>query len=196
MFAWFNNRQPCQGCMATAITGSFYLTETVALPVASPANTNVTGTLDLSAYVNVPTGQAIAIESVDFIFQDGSDYSSSVGLMLAGNGALTVQLTDLNPAGIFVRADNHSLVASGALNIDTANNIGTHTSDLYPDNFGPAAHSESFMVVNDSLYLTAGNQVSAIAGSVVYVSVRVRCRVVKLSTKDWMAIAIQSTAEA
>jgi len=182
--------------MATAITGSFYLTQTVALPQASPVNTNVTGTLDLSAYVNVPTGQAIAIESVDFIFQDGSDYSSSVGLMLAGNGALTVQLTDLNPAGIFVRADNHSLVASGALNIDTANNIGTHTSDLYPDNFGPAAHSESFMVVNDSLYLTAGNQVSAVAGSVVYVSVRVRCRVVKLSTKDWMAIAIQSTAEA
>ena len=182
--------------MATAITGSFYLTETVALPIAAAPGTNVTGTLDLSAYVNVPTGQAIAIESVDFIFQDGSDYSSSVGLMLAGNGTLTVQLTDLNSGNDFVRADNQSLVASGALNIDTANNIGTHTSDLYPDNFGAAAQSESFMVVNDTLYLTAGNQISPISGSVVYVSVRARCRVVKLSNKDWIAIAIQSTAEA
>ena len=182
--------------MATAITGSFYLTETVALPIASPGGTRVTGTLDLSAYVNVPTGQCIAIEQADFIVQDGSDYSSSVGLMLTANGAITFQLADLNPAGAFVRADNHSLVASGALNIDVANNIATHTSDLYPDNFGPAAHSESFMVVNDTLYLTAGNSLGAIAGSVVYVSVRIRCRVVKLSTKDWMAIAIQSTAEA
>jgi hypothetical protein len=181
--------------MATAITGSFYLTETVALPVGSVPGTRVTGTLDLSAYVNVPTGQCIAVESCDFIFQDGSDYSSAVNLMLAAPGALSVQLTDLNPAGVFVRADNHSLVASGSLNIDTVNNIATHNSDLYPDNFGPAAHSESFMVVNDTMYLTAGNS-SPIAGSVVYVSVRVRCRVVKLSTKDWMAIAIQSTAEA
>jgi hypothetical protein len=199
MFAlvvYFIHRQPCQGCMATAITGSFYLTETVALPIAAPGGTRVTGTLDLSAYVNVPTGQAIAIESVDFIYQDGSDYSSSVALMLAGNGALTVQLTDLNSGNAFVRADNQSLVASGALNIDTANSIGTHTSDLYPDNFGAAAQSESFMVVNDTLYLIAGNSVSAIAGSVVYVSVRIRCRVVKLSNKDWIAIAIQSTAEA
>jgi hypothetical protein len=196
MFGLFMYRQPCQGCMATAITGSFYLTETVALPIASPGGTRVTGTLDLSAYVNVPTGQCIAIEQADFIVQDGSDYSSSVGLMLTANGAITFQLADLNPAGAFVRADNHSLVASGALNIDVANNIATHTSDLYPDNFGPAAHSESFMVVNDTLYLTAGNSLGAIAGSVVYVSVRIRCRVVKLSTKDWMAIAIQSTAEA
>jgi len=43
--------------MATAKTGSFYLTETVILPAANPAGTEVQGELDLSSYVNVPTGQ-------------------------------------------------------------------------------------------------------------------------------------------
>ena len=86
------------------------------------------------------------------------------------------------------------MVASGSLNIDDSANLGTMTADLYPDNFGPAALSEAFMVVNDSLYLTAGNNGSAIGAGDLYVTVRVRCRVVKLGTKDWMAIAIQSTA--
>jgi hypothetical protein len=81
------------------------------------------------------------------------------------------------------------------LNIDQTNNIATHTADLYPDNFGPANLSEAFLVVNDELYLTSGPD-SALtnATTVVYVTARIRCRVVKLSTKDWMAIAIQSTA--
>lgn len=180
--------------MATAKTGSFYLTETVTLALNAPAGTRVQGTVDLGAYVNVPTGQAIAIESVDFIYQEGSDFSSSGNLMLATNGAISVQLTDLNPGTAFVRADDASLVASGALNIDVGNNIASHVSDLYPDNFGPAALSEAFMVVNDSLYLVAGNDPAPIAGSNVFVTARIRCRVVKLGTKDWMAIAIQSTA--
>ena len=54
--------------------------------------------------------------------------------------------------------------------------------------------SESFMVVNDSLYLVSGPDGANIGGSDVYVTARIRCRVVKLGTKDWMAIAIQSTA--
>lgn len=182
-------------CMATAKTGSFYLTETVALAAGSAGGTRNQASLDLSAYVNVPTGQAIAIDQVDFIFQDGSDYSSAALGMLAGNGSLTVQLTDLNPGTNFVRADDHSLIASGSLNVDVANNITSSNTDLFPDNFGPTSLSEAFMVVNDNLYLTAGNSFSAVAGSAVYVTVRVRARVVKLSSKDWMAIAIQSTAE-
>tara|TARA_Y100000296_G_scaffold80722_1_gene106724 strand:+ start:395 stop:946 length:552 start_codon:yes stop_codon:yes gene_type:complete len=180
--------------MATAKTGSFYLTESVAIPALSAAGTRVQGVIDLGAYVNVPTGQAIAIDSVDFIYQDGSDYSSAAGNMLAANGALTVQLTDLNPGTVFIQADDQSLIASGSLNIDDGNNIASHVSDLYPDNFGPTSLSEAFMVVNDSLYLVVGNDMAALAGSAVYITARIRCRVVKLSNKDWMAIAIQSTA--
>jgi len=184
--------------MATAKTGSFYLTQTVSLPATSAPSARVTATVDLSAYVNVPTGQAIAIESVDFVYQYGPNYSSAVSAMLAvgNNGALQAQLTDLNPSTVFVRADNHSLIASGALNIDQVNNIGTQHSDLYPDNFGPANLSEAFLVVNDTLYLTGGVDAATTGAEINYISVRIRCRVVKLNTKDWMAIAIQSTAEA
>ena len=152
------------------------------------------GTMDLGAYVNVPTGQAIAIDQVDFVYQLGNDYSSDVDQMLAGNGAITAQLTDLNPGTVFVRADDQSLIASGSLNIDQANCIASHSSDLYPDNFGPTSLSEAFMVVNDTLYFTIGNDSAAIGAQLLNVTARVRCRVVKLSQKDWMAIAIQSTA--
>ena len=180
--------------MASAITGSFYLTETVTLAALAIDGTVIQGTVDLSSYVNVPTGQAIAIDQVDFITQVGTGNSPDVAGMVAANGAIGMQLTDLNPGTVFIRADDNSLIASGGLQIDKANNVSTHSQDLYPDNFGTNAMSEMFMVVNDTLYLTAGVFGSAIDAYIVNVTVRIRARVVKLSTKDWMAIAIQSTA--
>jgi hypothetical protein len=195
MFGVVYTLSPVGSGMATAKTGSFYLTETVTLPAASADATRVTGTIDLGAYVNVATGQAIAIDAVDFVYQAASTYAQQVEAMLAGNGALSAQLTDLNPGTAFVRADNQSLIASGALNIDVANNIGSQTSDLFPDNYGTAGSlSEMFMVVNDTLYLTAGPGGSAVGGSDVFVTARIRARVVKLGSKDWMALALQSTA--
>jgi hypothetical protein len=181
--------------MATAKTGSFYLTETVELPAGTASSSRLMGQIDLGAYVNVPTGQAIAIDQVDFVYQVSSDFGSDPESMLAGNGSIGVQLTDLNPGTAFVRADDQSLIASGSLSIDQANNIATHASDLYPDNHGPNSLSEAFMVVNDQLYLTAGPDGSSTSATVSnFVTARIRCRVVKLSSKDWMAIAIQSTA--
>ena len=180
--------------MAKAKTGSFYLTESVALTAAQASGTASQGSIDLGAYVNVPTGQAIAIESVDFIVQRDAPYGQDFESMLAGNGAISFQLTDLNPGTTLVRADNQSLIASGCLNIDQTNNIGSETADFYPDNFGPAALSEAFMVVNDTLYLVVGNDGAAIGSASVNCTVRIRARVVKLSSEDWMAIAIQSTA--
>ena len=180
--------------MTKSKTGSFYLTETVGLASGSADGSRFSDTIDLGAYVNVPTGQAIAVESVDFIWQNGTNYDGNVEAMVAANGALSAQLTDLNPGTAFVRADDLSLVASASLNIDQGNCIATHTSDLYPDNHGPAALSEAFLVVNDNMYLVAGNDGTQIGSQDVYCTVRIKCRVVKLSTKDWMAIAIQSTA--
>jgi len=182
--------------MATAKTGSFYLTETVTLPAASATGTRVTGTIDLGAYVNVATGQAIAIDSVDFVYQSGATFNSTLSGMVQADTGITAQLVDLNPGTAFVRADNQSLIASGTLDIDFSNNIGTHIADLYPDNYGTAGSlSEMFMVVNDTLYLTTGNDGGAIAaGSDLFVTARIRARVVKLGSKDWMALALQSTA--
>lgn len=179
--------------MATAKTGSFYLTETITLPATSADNTRIQGSIDLGAYVNVATGQAIAVEEVDFVYQN-ADGAGNIGGMVAANGALSVQLTDLNPGTAFVRADDQSLIASGTLQIDAANQVASHASDLYPDNFGPTSLSEAFMVVNDTLYLVGGNDGAAISGTNVTITARIKCRVAKLSNKDWMAIAIQSTA--
>ena len=181
--------------MATAKTGSFYLTETVTLAGGSLTGSRAQGTIDLGAYVNVATGQAVAIESVDFVYQSGTAFSGNPEQMLTSAGSFTVQLTDLNPGSVFVRADNQSLIASGTLAIDQPNNIASQSSDLYPDNFGPSALSEAFMVVNDSLYLVAGvDGATVTAGNDLSVTARIKARIVKLSNKDWVAIAIQSTA--
>ena len=192
---YFIHRLGTAVSMATSKTGSFYLTETALLPAASAAGTRVQATIDLGAYVNVPTGQAIAVESVDFIYQTADGNGAADELLAAGNnGAIAAQLTDLNPGTTLLIADDQSLIASGVLNCNGTNSIASHTSDLYPDNFGPAAMSEAFMVVNDTLYLVSGNNSAAIGAQNVSVTARVRCRVVKLAQKDWMAIAIQSTA--
>ena len=182
--------------MTKSMTGSFYLTETVTMAALQANGTRTQNTVDLSAYVNVPTGQAIAIESVDFIIQRDADFGQYVSAFLGSNGTISTQLTDLNPGVNLIRADGQSLVASGGLSIDQTNNVGTSASDFYPDNFGPANLSEAFLVVNDTLYLTTGNDGFAVGTADLSVTARIRCRVVKLSAKDWMAIAIQSTAEA
>ena len=181
--------------MTKSVTGSFYLTETVLLPQASVDGTIVTSTMDLSAYVNVPTGQAIAVESVDFIYQIENDFGGLLSSVTVGDSSITSQLVDQNPGAALVRADNHSLVASGNMQIDDGNNSATFVSDIYPDNFGPANLSEAFLVVNDSLFLSTSYRNPNLSLVNLFVTARVRCRVVKLSTKDWMAIAIQSTAD-
>jgi len=186
--------------MATAKTGSFYLTETITLASTATSGDRVQGSIDLGAYVNVATGQAVAIESVDFIYQAGPSYSNDGADMLTASGTLSVQVTDLNPGTAFVRADDQSLVASGALAVGLAgstasnNRTMTHSSDLFPDNFGPTNLSEAFLVVNDTLYLVGGVDGADIEDVDVYITARIKCRVAKLSSKDWMAIAIQSTA--
>ena len=178
--------------MARSKTGSFWLTENVVLDAAAASGTRVQGTIDLGAYVDVGDQQALAIEKVDFIWTSGSTYSHQASAYLAGNGAMEAQLMDLNPATLFVRADDNTLIASAALNIDDTNGIVSSGTDFYPDNFGKL--DESRMVVNDNLYVVAGINGSAVGGSHIDTTVRIKARIVKLSTKDWMAIAIQSTA--
>jgi len=112
--------------MATAKTGSFYLTETVQIPTSSPSDTRVQGEIDLGAYVNVPTGQAIAVESVDFIYQVGSNFSQAANFFLQAPGCVSAQVSDLNPGTAFVRADDQSLIASGAMNLDMPHAISSN----------------------------------------------------------------------
>jgi len=176
--------------MAKGITGTFFLNQTVTLPAANASGTFVQNTIDIASLVNAPVGQAIEIESVDFTIQRADLYTSDVESMVAGNGSIDFQLTDLNPGTAFVRGDNQSLIASGSLNIDQSNSIGTYVSDLYPDSYG----SNGFMVVNETLYLNGVSAGTAIGANDVYVNVRMRVRVVKLKAADWTAIALQSVS--
>jgi hypothetical protein len=180
--------------MAKSKTGSFWLTENFDL---TAVDTLVQSTIDLGAYVDVGDQQAIAVEQVDFIVQShntaNNTYSSSLSGIAAGNWNIGFQLTDLNPGTLMVRADDNTLIGSGILCYDDTNAISSIGPDLYPDTFGKL--DESRMVVNDSLYCVGLMSVSGPAADrAASVTVRIKARIVKLSTKDWMAIAIQSTA--
>jgi len=166
------------------------LTETVTCSANDGDGSRFTGSIDLGAYVDVGDQQAISVEEVDVIWQRGNDFGNDAESFLALNGSLGVQLTDLNPSSAFVRADNNNLIASGALNIATG--VTSHSNDFIPDVFGK--NDAARIVVNDSMYVVAGNDGSAIGTSNLYVTVRIKVRIVKLTTKDWIAISLQSTS--
>jgi len=180
--------------MATSKTASFWLTESTEL---TALGARVQSTIDLGAYVDVGDQQAIAIEQVDMIIQaqdvSTGTYTNSLRGAATGVTNWGFQLLDLNPGSNYVRADDNSLIASGVVYLDDPNGIVSIGPDLFPDTFGKI--DESRLVVNDSLYTVQSFDGSALAADRAYwVTVRVKCRIVKLSTKDWMAIAIQSTA--
>ena len=172
--------------MATKKTSMFTLTERLTI---SAATTDTFATIDLGSYVDVGDRQALQIHSVDFITQ-GTTASEGVNTAMGGSGALSVQLTDLNRGGM-IFANDRALVASMQLIHDNDAFLSRNT-DLYPDNFGKGADDGRY-VVNDQLYITGQTKVLA-SSKAINVTVRVNCSIVSLSAKDFMAIAIQSTA--
>ena len=109
---------------------------------------------------------------------------------LGGDADILGQVSDLNRGGL-VFANDRALVSSMRLIYDSAG-PATMDADIYPDNFGKGADDGRY-VVNDQLYLTAST--SALASSkAINLIVRVNASIVTLSSKDFMAIAIQSTA--
>jgi len=174
--------------MATKKTAMFTLTERLTI---NQANTDTFAAIDLGSYVDVGDRQALQVHSVDFIFQGTSSSdvgpTGSFGATTAGVG---VQLTDLNRGGL-VFCNDRALVASGVLNFDSDGFLSQAT-DLYPDNFGKGSDDGRY-VVNDQLYIT-GRSTAIGADEAVNVTVRVNASIVTLGAKDFMAIAIQSTA--
>ena len=170
-----------------AKTSVFYLTERLTL---STAGTSVSDTIDLGAYVDIADRQGILIHEVDFIVQGNTASQGIVGAM-GGSGAVVMQLTDLN-RGDLVFVDDRALVASGRMEYIASGGL-FNTTDLYPDNFGPTSAQGGRIVINDQLYLRAESSAVASSNSV-NVTVRIKASVVSLSQKDFMAIALQSTA--
>jgi hypothetical protein len=173
--------------MATKKTSMFTLTERLTI---SAANTETFATIDLGSYVDVGDRQALQIHSVDFIHQGTTAVENFPVSTLGGSGSVMVQLTDLNRGGL-VFVNDRALIASSYLGYDTDAFL-SQDADLYPDNYGKGADDGRF-VVNDQLYISGLS--TAVAGSkAVNVTVRVNASIVSLSAKDFMAIAIQSTA--
>ena len=172
--------------MATKKTSMFTLTERVTI---SASGTDTFATIDLGSYVDVGDRQALQIHSVDFIFQ-GTTPGLITTAALGGTGGVFCQLTDLN-RGALVFNNDRALVASATLAYDTDGYLSM-AQDLYPDNYGKGSDDGRF-VVNDQLYVTGRTSVIA-ADQAVNVTVRVNASIVTLSSKDFMAIAIQSTA--
>jgi hypothetical protein len=179
--------------MAKSKTSSFWLTQEI--PIASVL-TNYQATVDLGSYIDVGDQQAIAIEEVDYIVQGydtaSEHYNNALPGSVTDNVAMSFQLTDLNPGSTLISAANQSVVSSGTFLFDDTNYIGSQSADMFPDNFGSLSGAR--LVVNDQLYLNTYALTTYAANHELRLTVRIKCRIVKLSTKDWMAIAIQSTA--
>jgi hypothetical protein len=174
--------------MATKKTSTFTLTERVTM---TAAGVDTFATIDLGSYVDVGDRQALQVHSVDFIWQ-GTTAGQSVTLAMGGSGQLTCQITDLNRGGL-VFANDRALVASAML-IHDNDAFLSQNLDMYPDNFGKGADDGRY-VVNDQLYITANaGTVDSANNRAVNCTVRVEASIVTLSAKDFMAIAIQSTA--
>ena len=170
--------------MAQKKTSMFTLSERITLTSTG----ETAATIDLGSYVDVGDRQALQVHSVDFIFQGDTPQTAVTGSMGAA-GAIMVQVTDLN-RGTLAYSNDRALVASGILCYEPAGYL-EQSADLYPDNYGKGSDDGRF-VVNDALYLVA--KTTSLTGNSVNVTVRVNASIVTLSNKDFMAIAIQSTA--
>lgn len=172
--------------MATKKTSMFTLTERL---TAITAGSRVSAVIDLGSYVDVGDRQALQIHSVDYIVQ-GLTAATDLSTTFGGDSEVLTQVTDLN-RGDMVFSNDRALVSSMRLIYDSAGNA-SQDADLYPDNYGKGADDGRF-VVNDALYCSL--LVSSIAAAqAVNVTVRVNASIVTLTQKDFMAIAIQSTA--
>jgi len=172
--------------MATKKTSMFTLTERITL---SAVDTVTSATIDLGSYVDVGDRQALQIHSVDYIFQGDTGAATLTSVFGTDASEVQVQVLDLNRGG-FVFANDRSLISSARFLW-----AGTHAdmeADLYPDNYGKGADDGRF-VVNDTLYLE-GIVNDLNTNKSCNVIVRVNASIVTLSQKDFMAIAIQSTA--
>jgi hypothetical protein len=166
--------------MAKAKSNSFYIRREVDCSATTPDVV----TIDTSAYVDPADRQGIMIQSVDFIFYDSStnlpfvqsSNDRSIGVQL-----LTGAYTTLQPY------DEEDLVASAGYVVDGGGGV-YHASDLYPDVLGT---QDGRIVVDDNMSLLG--RANAAASNAV-AAIIIKAKVVTLTNKDYMALALQTVA--
>lgn len=173
-----------------AKTSEFVLSERLEVTTSGTA---VNGTIDLGAYIDVGDSQGVMIKQVDFIWQGVTSAGAAQAMALAvtANGVGQCQVFDLNRGGTEQFADDNALVASGQIHFGFDENTVSNDADIYPDRFGRPGGR---VVINDNLYVTT-NWTGAIASNEkISCTVLVTCVITKLSKKDFMALAISSSA--
>lgn len=175
--------------MAKAITGTFTITGKVTLTAAGYGTT----TIPIGSLIDVGDAQALEIEQVDYVYQNydtAADVYEPIGPSqpLAADGTMAAQLMDRN-AGTFISADDNNLISSGSLAYGHGDNIHTAAADFFPDDF---QKTNGRFVVNDELYLVGRMPAAPAANQRLELTARIRAKVVKLSTRDWMAISLET----
>ena len=169
--------------MAKAQSGLFQIRKSI----SNLNSAGVTAEIDLGAYVDPADAQGVEIVGVDFIWTDDStdlpiDHTTAARAM--------AQLKD-NTGGTVVDPDNSHLIASSGLVI-SANNTGLYQdSDIFPDMLNLSKEGGR-IVVNDTLELVAKSVPTLTDGRVTAV---ITCKVVKLTKKDYMSLALSTVSE-
>lgn len=169
--------------MARAKTAPFQIRFEVGLTLN---NTNII-TPDLSMYVDPVNRQALLIHQADFIFTDNVDY---LPINFASDSQAGIQIHDSTLGGMFALTSPHQ-VASGSLFFDSTG-VLTNDQDFFPDTMGRSMGGGR-IVVNDSLEVCARVEGSIPANSIC--TVVLECTVVKLSEKDFIALALQTVSD-
>ena len=170
--------------MARNKTGPFFINHVLDIAGTTVAQTQ---NMDISAYVDAGDSQGLEIMSVDYIWYD------SVTLLPIQNGVTvfqaSVQLKDAATGGL-VAYDNLHLVSSGGIYYDTAKSV-SQDADIFPDQL-MISKTGGRVTVNDNLELV-GKSSASVANMAV--CARIQCKVVNLSKRDYMTLALQTVAD-
>lgn len=174
--------------MARAKTASFTLTYDLAITGGL-----VTGVIPIGSLIDVGDAQALEVEKVDFLFTghqqtSSSDYWTALGSSLSADSQFLIQLMDKNSADTINPADNN-LIASGQCHYGSAENAVTAAADFYPDDF---RNTTGRFVVNDEMYVVARSQFASVTNYTTVITIRITAKIVKLVTRDWMAISLET----
>ena len=165
--------------MSKAKTKEFVVAREI--DVASTAG--ATELVDLSAYVDPGDNQGVEILAVDFLWYNKSTY---LPMDSTTNFEAAVQVKD-NTEGALITPESIHLIASAGYS-QSASNVYRTGTDVFPD----ILPGEGRVVVNDALEIVSDNSNSI--GNFAC-CVRITMRIVKLTKRDWMQIALQTVAD-
>lgn len=180
--------------MAKALTGVFTITDSLKITNADGADAYITSTIPIGSLIDVGDAQALEIVQVDYIYQNYKENAPTGYQAIHGDApydadcGFGAQLMDRN-ANTWLNAADNNLISSSMVLYDATSGLDVAT-DFFPDDF---QKTNGRFVVNDEIYLTGYSSIAPkTANDSLVVTVRIRAKVVKLSTRDWMAISLET----